>query len=98
MRIRLLRSASKDIVDAYRFYEQQESGLGAYFVNCVYADLDLLVENAGIHPKVLDRFHRALVRKFPFSIFYCIDRDLVLIYGVIDCRRDPEYIRRKLLG
>lgn len=32
MKIRILDSASQDLVDGYHFYEKQESGLGDYFI------------------------------------------------------------------
>jgi len=46
MKIRILSSASQDLIDGYRFYEMQAEGIGAYFLDSLYADIDSLTLNA----------------------------------------------------
>ena len=36
MKIRVLESARKDLVDGYYFYEKQSAGIGTYFLESVY--------------------------------------------------------------
>jgi hypothetical protein len=48
VRIRILDSATQDLIDGAHFYERQEQGLGEYFLDSLYADIDSLVLNAGI--------------------------------------------------
>ena len=44
-------------------------------------------------------FHRLLSKRFPYVIYYRIDaEDTVLVYRVLDCRRDPGRIRSELRG
>ncbi len=50
MKIKILLSASRDLVDGYRFYEKQSEGVGGYFLDTLFSDIDSLVINAGIHP------------------------------------------------
>jgi hypothetical protein len=50
---------------------------------------------SGIHIKV-DGFHRMLIRRFPFALYYLKDESTVDIYAVLDCRRDPRWIRTRL--
>jgi hypothetical protein len=35
-------------------------------------------------------------RVFPFAVFYTKTADKVTIYAVVDCRREPAWIRRRL--
>lgn len=42
MRVRILSLAEKDLEDGYRFYEDQLSGLGSYFLDSLYSDIDAL--------------------------------------------------------
>ena len=42
MKIKILTSASQDLIDGYRFYEKQSEGLGLYFLDTVYSDIDSL--------------------------------------------------------
>lgn len=47
MKIRLLRSAERDLELGADFYEMQQSGLGGYFTNCLIDDIDSLCIYAG---------------------------------------------------
>lgn len=48
MKVRLLDLAGADLVDAYRFYELQSVGVGAYFFNTLTAEIKTLRQYAGI--------------------------------------------------
>lgn len=62
-----------------------------------YADIELLRQHAGIHRRVFD-YHRALSTRFPFAIYYDIHEQEIRIWRVLDCRRNPQWIKRQLLG
>jgi plasmid stabilization system protein ParE len=98
MRIEILSDAQDDLVAGTKFYERQGAGLGEYFLNSLYSDIDSLLVYAGIH-RIVFGFHRALSKRFPYAIFYRFDRDaeLVQIYRVLDLRRDPFWVRERLL-
>lgn len=41
-------------------------------------------------------FQRLLSKRFPFSIYYTVDAERVRVSAVLDCRRDPHWIQRRL--
>ena len=43
MKIRILDAAAQDLIDGFRFYEMQEAGLGQYFLDSLFADVDSLL-------------------------------------------------------
>ena len=47
MKIRILDLAERDLVEGFRFYEAQETGLGSYFLTNLYADIESLRLYAG---------------------------------------------------
>ncbi len=96
MKIRIIDQAVDDLVDGYNFYEDQAPGLGTYFLDCLYSDVESLVLYAGIHRIVHSNYHRMLSEKFPFAIYYTISGDEINIHAIIDCRRDPAWIRDRL--
>ena len=96
MKIKILSSASQDLIDGYWFYEKQSEGVGAYFLDTLYSDIDSLVVNAGIHPTHFDKYHRLLSKRFPFAVYYRVEDQTALVYAVLDCRRSPAWIRKKL--
>lgn len=96
MNLRILDRAEHDLVEGYRFYEAQQVGLGAYFPDNLYGDIESLLLYAGIHLRVLKRYYRLLSKRFPFAVYYTLSGDAVLIHAVLDCRRNPAWIRRRL--
>ncbi len=95
MRIKFLSVAEDDLEEGYRFYESQADGLGTYFLDTLYSDIDSLAYFAGMHRVVLG-YHRLLSKRFPFAVYYRVAEDVVLVYAVLDCRRNPSWVRAKL--
>lgn len=95
MEIRLLESAKEDLRDGWSFYERQSSGLGEYFLDCVQADIRSLILYAGVHAREAD-FHRLLVKRFPFAVYYLMEDNRIDVYAILDCRRDPDWIVARL--
>jgi plasmid stabilization system protein ParE len=98
VKLKILRSASEDLQDGYRFYERQSPGAGDYFIDSLFSDIDSLALNGGIHPIYKPPFHRMLSKRFPYAIFYRMDGPLVIVYAVLDSRRDPKWLDRRLLS
>ena len=49
MRIELLDSAEIDLIEGFKFYEHQSKGLGDYFLDSLYSDIESFNLYAGIH-------------------------------------------------
>ncbi len=96
MRIEVLDQAELDLIDGFRFYEDQQPGLGSYFLANLYADIESLRIHAGVHRKAYKQYHRLLSKRFPFAVFYTVRGEIISICAVLDCRRDPAWIRNRL--
>lgn len=96
MRVRITRSAEKDLLRGFAFYNRQQEGVGSYFLDSLYADIDSLAFYGGIHPRVDDRPYRALAKRFPFFIYYDRQGDEVTVIAVLDYRQNPTAITKKL--
>jgi len=59
MNILIHEEAESDLFEGYIFYESQESGLGDYFLDSLFSDIDSLQLYAGIHP-VKSGYYRLL--------------------------------------
>ena len=95
MKVRVLRSALEDLASGREFYHQQQEGVGAYFLDSLFSDIDSLMLYAGIH-RVHFGYHRMLARRFPYAVYYRIIEGEVVVFRVLDCRRDPGWIRKAL--
>jgi plasmid stabilization system protein ParE len=95
MRLVILPSARNDLAEGFGFYERQQEGLGGYFLESLFSDIDSLRLYAGIHLKVFGN-HRLLSKRFPYAIYYAQESGTVFVKAVLDCRRDPKFHRQKL--
>lgn len=95
MNVRVLEDALVDLADGYRFYEKQSPGLGVYFLDSLWSDIDSLAFFGGMHP-VMFECRRLLSKRFPFAVFYRVEGREVLVRAVLDCRRNPAWIRNKV--
>ena len=94
--IRIAASARRDLDEGYDFYESQEIGLGDYFLSSVKADIESLRVTAGVHRIAYADYHRLLCKTFPFAVYYTKSDQELTIFAVVDCRRDPAWIRGHL--
>jgi plasmid stabilization system protein ParE len=88
--------AEQDIASAYHWYEGQRAGLGEEFLRCLDACLQATLRHPELHPVVRDDFRRALVRRFPYAVFYEYAVGVVAIHGVFHTSRDPNKWRQRL--
>ncbi len=95
MKIEILDEAQDDLLQGFYFYESREPGLRSYFIDSLFSDIDSLFIYAGIH-QVLYAYHRCLSKRFPFAIYYSVEKQLVRVHAVLDCRRNPSWIRKRL--
>lgn len=95
MRVKILPSALNDLADGRSFYEQQSPGVGDYFLDSLFSDIDSLALYAGIHRKTSGYFVM-LAKRFPHAIYYKVAAEIAIVWRVLDCRRDPRWIRKQL--
>ena len=96
MKIKILESAKQDLREGFHFYESQGTGIGSYFLESLFSDVESLRLFAGVHSVHFGRYHRLLSKRFPFAVYYRIEADEVRVYAILDCRRDPAWIRERL--
>lgn len=96
MRVNLSESALGDLIEGWRFYEEQDDGLGDYFEQSMLQELETLESAGGIHRLVHGR-HRLICTTFPYAVYYRMEPSGdVSVLRILDCRRDPRWIRRVL--
>jgi len=93
--LQILDEAEQDLIDGFRFYEMQGKGLGHYFLDSLFSDIDSLTLHAGIHATNFG-YHRLLAKRFPFAVYYRIEGETAQISAVLDCRQDPKNVQARL--
>ena len=93
----ILPAAWDDLMEGIGFYEEQSPGLGLRFMDEMLEQIQALRRFAGTHSRRLDHYF-ALADVWPWAIYYILENDRMIIAAVLDCRRDPNFIRRRLRG
>ncbi|WP_188365189.1 type II toxin-antitoxin system RelE/ParE family toxin [Marinicella pacifica] len=93
----LTPQAEKDFVEAYDWYENQNLGLGKEFARCVDKKIASILA-APCHYQVIykDIVRRALVNRFPFSIYFVNQNDCISIFAILHQHRNPEFWKSRI--
>jgi len=87
----LLRpEAEQDLSDAAVWYEEQRQGLGREFIDAVLAVFSTLAKTPRLYPVVHRRTRRAIMRRFPFGIFYREEKTMLVVIAVMHGSRNPR--------
>lgn len=88
--VRFTHEARDDLSEAYAWYESRRTGLGEEFLTCFEASLHKLARTPSAYSKVYKEFRRAIIRRFPYSIFYEFDGATVTVFAVFHSSRNPS--------
>lgn len=91
----VLAEAAEDLELGRDFYEAIAPGIGEYFIRSLLTDIEGLSSLHGFHPAHFG-FPRMLASRFPFGIYYTASSKKIQVFAVLDLRRDPLWIRKKL--
>jgi plasmid stabilization system protein ParE len=93
-----LPAARQDIAEAFAWYERQSLGLGLEFVRSVEATVVSIQRHPEMYPVALADYRRALVRRFPYVVFYQVEPERIVIYAVFHCSQDPNKWKARMLN
>jgi len=83
------RQAQIDIDIAMGWYENQRLGLGFEFLDCLEESANRLLNNPELYSVKHERLRGALIKKFPFTVFYSIEKTEIVVHAVFDNRQNP---------
>ncbi|MBN2108907.1 MAG: type II toxin-antitoxin system RelE/ParE family toxin [Deltaproteobacteria bacterium] len=84
-----LNAVEDDSFEAFLWYEKKSMGLGEEFLRIFYACAGDLQKNPLVYTKVYKDFRRRLLKRFPYAIYYRIEKRTIVIYGLFHCARNP---------
>lgn len=87
--------AEQDIAEAFVWYEEQATGLGLEFMRAVDASFAAIQRSPMIYPVVYRDLRRALLRRFPYKVFFAQREDRIDVLAVVHGRRHPRVWRRR---
>jgi plasmid stabilization system protein ParE len=93
--VHIRHDAELDIEEAAFWYEKQREGLGDEFLDQIQAALRLMAENPYMFPIVHRHTRRALIKRFPFGIYFRIEQNSIVVVAVMHGSRHPKRWQRR---
>ena len=91
MKLSFSRLAHSEFKDAKAYYDLQQEGLGERFKDHIRESTDMIKRFPLLYPKVTDTVHRVVLHKFPYSLYYMIDNEMIIVVSIAHQHRKPFY-------
>ena len=93
--VSFLPGAKEDYRAGYAWYFENGEHIADSFETAVDDALRVIGEAPYRGARYDDRHHCYLLRRFPYSIIYRIERDAVVVVAVAHGKRNPDYWRKR---
>jgi plasmid stabilization system protein ParE len=91
MTLEISELASREILDAKEYYNLQQPGLGDRFFELIRESMDHLIVSPRLYPQVSPDLRRIILHKFPYSIYYALLDQSIVVVSVAHQHRKPFY-------
>lgn len=95
MNFEFLLEAGEEFREAARYYESEAPGVGLAFITEVHRVISVIIPHPRAAKKVRGTIRSKVLFHFPYSLFYSIESDLILIVAVAHQKRRPTYWRNR---
>jgi plasmid stabilization system protein ParE len=84
------QKAEEEVREAAHWYEQRSKGLGAAFLEIVEEAIAGIEENPLRFPLIHQDTRRALLKRFPYGVFFRLRSDRIRVLAVMHLSRSPD--------
>lgn len=95
-RFRVRPLAEADAQAAFDWYEGQAAGLGHEFLRAVDAGYAMIERWPEMFPLVYRATRRALLRRFPYSVYYTVSGEVIQVLACVHGKQHPRRWRRRI--
>jgi plasmid stabilization system protein ParE len=95
-RVRLKLSAVEDLAEGFAWYERQRTGLGDEFLDALRECVESITRHPRGNAVALNKVRRALVSRFPYSVFYEPMDEEIIVRAIFHNARRPARWRKRL--
>jgi plasmid stabilization system protein ParE len=95
LRIVFRRAAQTEFEDAAAWYEKQRVGLGDEFVFEIEKSLIIAAKAPERYATVFSDVRRTAARRFPYSIYFRVRADALVVLAVFHGRRNPAVWQKR---
>lgn len=96
MRVILEHEAEQEMLAAAEYYDEQQNGLGADFLD----EVDVATDAIGRAPQRYGFYGRPIrsiaLERFPYRLLFAVETDRVVVVAVMHLHRRPGYWKHRL--
>jgi plasmid stabilization system protein ParE len=90
-----LPEADLEIERAFEWYENEQTGLGVEFLDELRRAYNRIVEGPLKYPIIRLNTRRALIKRFPYAVYFAAENETVIVLAVLHTSRDPAEWQRR---
>jgi hypothetical protein len=91
-----LPEVEHEIIEAALWYEMQKDGLGDELFHFIDEKISEVKNNPLQFEVAFKNCRRAIIKKFPYSIFYIPDERKIIIVAIIHQSRNPDILKKRI--
>jgi toxin ParE1/3/4 len=80
--------ADLDVAAAFDWYELRRRGLGQDFLEAIRATYRRMATGPFMYTELDLGIRRALVRKFPYAVYFAVEDEVIVVLAVLHASRD----------
>ncbi len=85
----LTQAARAELIEAQTWYEREAAGLGRRFRQAIATLMERMANNPRQFPVVFKNVRRALLRRFPYSLFFVVEDEGLMVIACFHASRRP---------
>ena len=97
-RLKILPQAELDVSDATAWYEERRRGLSDEFLDELDSVLRRVIKSPFQFPKIKNDIRRALLRRFPCSVYFGVIGETVELIAVLHQHRGPRTWEKRIIA
>lgn len=96
MMVKFRPEADIELHEAIEWYAHKKLGLDTEFMRCVDETISRIRRNPRMFPIALRNARKAMVRRFPYTIFYEIGEKEIMVLAVFHSKRNPKVWQKRV--
>lgn len=87
--------AKAEALEAFNWYEERREGLGAEFRSAVDGAIWRIARHPESYAAGYRQLRHALVRRFPYAVYFRLVNDVIVVVAVMHTRRRPSIVKAR---
>jgi toxin ParE1/3/4 len=96
LRVVCRRAAKSEFEDAAVWYDEQRNGLGEEFIVEIEEAVSRAAATPERYPIIFGDIRRTVARRFPYSVYFRIRTNSLVVLAVFHGRRNPPIWQRRV--